>query len=301
MYSLLRLYCPEVYEDLPRTDTIQTFRGTVLGAQNPDPIAMLEVGRLRGATQTENGELPILCVWDKGGYHGEAPDLVPYTYRGKTTKGEDAQAKSERDMIAANGFDATGLFAEFRERSSTWPNPSLNDPYVVALFQFIMMTLNMRRWFYYGERHKDSPRLHLQYLIGALGIVTYRTRMTCSGVPQSMPGAALPPQQPLLAQVMMQPYQNPWQQAYQESYPPLPQQPHQQPFQQPFRPLCTVQPLPPHHPSYSLPQSGMQSQQPLPAFDPGSIEASLDTLSLSAAAEPSSQDSNIDPQLYNTW
>ncbi|KAF3036373.1 hypothetical protein E8E11_005202 [Didymella keratinophila] len=162
--ELLQHYCPEVLQDLSGLDSLQTFGGTVVGAATPEPIAALEVGRpWGGAIQAEDGETPKLCVWDKGGYHSSAPDLTPYTYRRPS-----AEASSERGLIDANGFDAIGIFAEFRECSNPRRNPRLDDAYVVALFQFIMMLRNNRRYYYYGDRHQDDPKEHLKDLVGAL-------------------------------------------------------------------------------------------------------------------------------------
>jgi len=241
--ELLQHYCPEVLQDLSGLDSLQTFRGTVVGAATPEPIAALEVGRpWGGATQAEDGETPKLCVWDKGGYHSNAPDLAPYTYRRPS-----AEALSERAMIDANGFDAIGIFAEFRECINPRRNPRLDDAYVVALFQFIMMLRNNRRYYYYGDRHQDDPKEHLKDIIGALRVVTSRSRVARSGIPQFISGPAV---QPPPAQVVMQPYHNPYAaQPYQS--------PHQQSYQQasriPLRPLLPARPQPPHQPPSGLP------------------------------------------------
>ncbi|KAF3041699.1 hypothetical protein E8E12_005645 [Didymella heteroderae] len=137
----------------------QIHQGVELGAMNPTPIAMLEVGRPWAASQPEHGEVPVLCVWDRGGFNGDAPDLVPYTYRGVPT-----EAQSERALVVANGFDATGIFAELRECRIPRQNPTLDDPYVIALFQFIMMMRGNRRWYWYGERHWEPREEHFRPL-----------------------------------------------------------------------------------------------------------------------------------------
>lgn len=139
--ELLQHYCPEVLQDFPGLDPLQTFRGNIVGAATPQPVALLEVGRpWGGATQAEDVEIPKLCIWDKGGYYSNAPDLAPYTYRRPS-----GEASSERALIGANGFDAIGIFSEFCECSTPAQNPKLDDYYVVASFQFIIMLRNNRR------------------------------------------------------------------------------------------------------------------------------------------------------------
>lgn len=214
--NLLQQHCLEALQDFPSVDSLQTFQAVEVGATSPNPAALLEVGRSWGATTSESGEMSKLCVWDRGGYHSDAPDLVPYTYRG-----QPGEARSERALIEANGFGAIGIFAELREYSTLHRNPKLDDPYVIALFQFIMMLRNNRRYYYYGERHQDPPEEHLKDLIGAMKAVTYRPRMARSSeVSLPILGAALSPQQPPPAQIAGSPHQNPYglgnQQPYQQ-------------------------------------------------------------------------------------
>ncbi|KAL1642677.1 hypothetical protein SLS61_009611 [Didymella pomorum] len=131
----------QILQDFPGLDPLQTFRGNIVGAATPQPVALLEVGRpWGGATQAEDVEIPKLCIWDKGGYYSNAPDLAPYTYRRPS-----GEASSERALIGANGFDAIGIFSEFCECSTPAQNPKLDDYYVVASFQFIIMLRNNRR------------------------------------------------------------------------------------------------------------------------------------------------------------
>jgi hypothetical protein len=252
--DLLQQYCPDAFQDFPSVDSLQTFRGVDAGATNPTPIALLEVGRPWGATSPESGDMPKLCVWDKGGYHSDAPDLVPYTYGG-----QPGEAHSERALIEANGFDAIGIFAEFCECSTVHRKPKLDDAYVVALFQFIMMLRSNRRYYYYGERHQDPPEEHLRDLVGAMKIVTYKSRMArLLEVPLSIPGAALPSQQPPPAQVTAQPYQNPFGPTHRQAY--------QQPSYLASHPFDPAWSQPPHQTPSFLPQGGIQSQMLHPAF-----------------------------------
>lgn len=86
----------------------------------------------------------------------------------------------------------------------------------------------------------------------------------------SIPGAALPSQQPPPAQVTAQPYQNPFgpahRQAYQQPYPRPHQQQHQQPSYLAPHPFDPAWPKPPHQTPSFLPQGGIQSQMLHPAF-----------------------------------
>ncbi|KAF1926215.1 uncharacterized protein M421DRAFT_7151 [Didymella exigua CBS 183.55] len=211
---LLWQFYPELLHYFPPIDSFVTLQGedrSVDVSSNPSPIALLEVGRMWQAdpsSEPHQGERAILCVWDRGGYNSDEPELIPYGYRGTGIY----KSRSDRAIVSANGFDATGVFSELRENRTPRQNPALDDLHVIALFQFIMMLRGNRRYYWYGERHWESHEHHLAPLIQALGIVTRKSRQAYPGGPQgALAGAAIPPEQPLPPRSPASPHQLPYQ------------------------------------------------------------------------------------------
>ncbi|KAF2627537.1 hypothetical protein BU25DRAFT_458434 [Macroventuria anomochaeta] len=123
-----------------------------------------------------------LLVIDKGAYHSDPPELVPYTGRGE----------SQRHIVNADGFTGSGVFAEFREcHGNPFVNPRLDDPVISSLIQFIFIIRDMRRYYYYNQADDVPSSVHLATLTQALHVATIRARLAMRGpVPQPRGGEA---------------------------------------------------------------------------------------------------------------
>ncbi len=180
----LRRICPEELDHFPNASTFNFWIG--VSDDRTQRFKLLEIGHVwpRNTAQEAEGMGPeTLFVADKGAYHSEDPDLVPYTNQGD----------SQRFIVDANGFVPSGVFEHFRHYiGSHDSNPRLNDPQIVSLVQFIFIIRDMRRYYIYTARQSAPRHVQLAPLVDALRVATYRSRLAARTLFLPMNGTRAP-------------------------------------------------------------------------------------------------------------
>ena len=161
LIAKLRSIIPHETDLFLRTASLDFYRGDPEDAS--PPLSLLRIG-YTWSPSDDDSPIEPLFVADKGAYHSDAPDLVPY----------NASGECRRALVARDGFWGAGVLECFNTCNGLQrENIDLASSRVQTLIQFMFMLGDRRRYFWYAQPHDAGADVHVEQLVHVVRIATH--------------------------------------------------------------------------------------------------------------------------------
>lgn len=143
-----------------RTAHLEFYKGEPEDAS--PPLSLLRIGYIWSPSDDDTPIEPLFA--DKGAYHSDAPEFVPYNASGDCC----------RALVARDGFWGAGILECFNLCNGLQrENIDLASSRVQTLIQFLFMLGDRRRYFWYGQPHDAGADVHVEQLVHVIRTATY--------------------------------------------------------------------------------------------------------------------------------